>query len=88
MARSRSNDEKEVPLFLLPHAIARQIRKTGDRIYRISVKRTHYHHYNVSVRTKTLPKELVPGRTIACEPEIRPMPGRRGVAGGADGGCF
>jgi hypothetical protein len=61
MDRTYSNEEKEIPLYLLPHAIARQIRKTGDRIYRISVKRTHYHHYNVSVRTKALPRELLPG---------------------------
>lgn len=58
--RVRSNDEREVPLFLIPQVIARQIHRSHDRIYRISVKRTHWHHYNISVRTKSLPRELAP----------------------------
>jgi hypothetical protein len=82
MARDRSNDEKEIPLFLIPRIIAMQIKKTGDRIYRISVKRTHWHHYNVSVRTKALPKELGPGRTAVALSQALPGPGKRGVAGG------
>jgi hypothetical protein len=60
MPRKRLNDEKEIPLHLLPFVIARQIRKTGDRIYRISVKRTHWHRYNVSVRSRTVVRELAP----------------------------
>jgi hypothetical protein len=62
MDRIRLNEETGIPLFLLPHAIARQIKKRGDLIYRISVKRTNMHHYSVSVRTKSLPRELMPGR--------------------------
>ena len=62
MDRVRLNEETGIPLFLLPHAIARQIKKRGDLIYRISVKRTNRHHYSVSVRTKSLPRELMPGR--------------------------
>jgi len=27
-------------------------------VYRISVVRTHYHHYNISVRTRLPPREL------------------------------
>jgi len=83
--RIYSNDEREVPLFLLPHVIARQIKKTGDRIYRISVKRTHWHHYNVSVRTKSLPQELLPGRCSVLSPGI-PGPGSRGTVTSAEGG--
>ena len=64
MVRIRANDAKEIPLFLLPRIIAEQVLKTGDRIYRISVKRTEHHHYSVSVRTKTLPRELRPGRKV------------------------
>ena len=62
MDRVRLNEISGIPLFLLPHAIAQQIKKTGDRIYRISVKRTHLHHYNLSVRIKSLPRELAPGK--------------------------
>jgi len=62
MSKSKSVTEGEIPLYLLPRAIARQINRFGDSVYRISVKRTHWHHYNISVRTKSLPKELVPCR--------------------------
>jgi len=62
MPKSKSVTEGEIPLYLLPHVITRQICRIGDSVYRISVKRTHWHHYNISVRTKSLPKELAPVR--------------------------
>jgi len=80
MGRIRLNDEREIPLFLLPHIISKQIRKTGSRIYRISVKRTHWHHYNVSVRTKALPRELAPGREVSAPAQAPPGPGNRNAA--------
>jgi len=84
--RSRANDEKEVPLFLLPHVIAKQIGLIGDKVYRISVKRTHWHHYNVSVRTRALPRELMPGRNILVSPGTPVHPGTRRTSTGAEGG--
>ena len=62
ISKSRSVTEGEIPLYLLPRAIARQINRMGDSVYRVSVKRTHWHHYNISTRTKSLPKELAPLR--------------------------
>jgi hypothetical protein len=59
MPKSKSVTESGIPLYLLPGTIARHINRIGDPVYRISVKRTHWHHYNISVRTKSLPKELV-----------------------------
>jgi len=61
MAKSKSVTESEIPLYLLPRALAHQINRIGDSVYRISVKRTHWHHYNISIRTRSLPKELAPG---------------------------
>jgi len=61
MTKSKSSTVGEIPLYLLPRALAHQIIRMGDSVYRISVKRTHWHHYNVSVRTRSLPKELAPG---------------------------
>ena len=86
MARDRSNDETEIPLFLLPLIILKQIRKTGDRIYRISVKRTHWHHYNVSVRTKSPARELAPVRSAVLLPGVQPPLANRGAATGSGGG--
>ena len=56
-----------IPLYLIPQAVTRLIRKRGGKVSRISVVRTHYHHYNVSVRTRSLPKELRPEREPAPE---------------------
>lgn len=63
LVKGRSRTENEIPLHLLPHAIARKVREWGDIIYRISIRRTHWHHYNVIVRTKTLARELAPRMT-------------------------
>lgn len=65
MTKAKSMRATEIPLNLVPYAIARLIRERGEKVYRISVKRTHYHHYNISVRTRLLPKELRPVREYA-----------------------
>jgi hypothetical protein len=67
MTARRSTRETEIPLYLIPHVIARQIKERGDDVYRISVVRTHHHHYNVSVRTRSLKRELQPAREPAPE---------------------
>lgn len=61
----------EIPLYLLPEVIARFIRTKGEAVYRVSIARTHWHHYNVSVRTKPVRKELAP-QPVAV---ISPVPG-------------
>ena len=53
MTARRSTSETEIPLYLIPHVIARQIKERGDDVYRISVKRTHWHHYTIKVRCST-----------------------------------
>ena len=71
MPKSKSVTEREIPLYLLPRAIALQINRRGDSVYRISVKRTHWHHYNISVRTRSLPKELAAPRPVKqASPEV------------------
>jgi hypothetical protein len=60
MSRHMSCRAFEIPLYLIPKAIARLIQLKGAAVYRISVVRTHWHHYNVSVRTKRIRKELAP----------------------------
>ncbi|MDP3395139.1 MAG: hypothetical protein Q8S57_00495 [Methanoregula sp.] len=74
MKQSRSVKEISVPLYLLPREIAYQINEMGDSVYRISVKRTHNHHYNISVRVRALPKELEPACScIVYVPAIRSL---------------
>jgi hypothetical protein len=87
MTKSISVTEGGIPLYLLPRAIARQICRIGDSVYRISVKRTHWHHYNISVRTKSLPKELAPARVMRREGTGDTLTGNRQNTGDLDLGC-
>lgn len=68
MRQQRSGTGNEIPLRLLSKAVAQKVRKWGDAVYRISVKRTHWHHYNVTVRTKPVPRELAPQITAGLSP--------------------
>jgi len=81
MTKLTSVQEAEIPLWLLPQAIARLIRQKGDAVYRISVKRTHWHHYNVSIRTKRIVKELRPECSAVIEPVTTPLTRKRGRGG-------
>ncbi len=63
MTARRSATETGFPLYLIPHAIARQIHRQGGRVNRISVKRVCLHRYTITVRTKSLKRELRPGRS-------------------------
>jgi len=87
MQRNRSVTQGGVPLYLLPRSIAFQINRFGDSVYRVSVKRTHWHHYNISVRTKSLPRELAPPRVIQREGFEDPGAGLRYSTHEPDRGC-
>jgi hypothetical protein len=71
LTRRRSRTEGEIPLHILPQVITRTIREWGDALYRISVKRTHWHHFNVAVRTRPIPKELKPRKVVTVSPELQ-----------------
>lgn len=81
MTRRRSRTEGEIPLHILPLVIIRTIREWGDALYRISVKRTHWHHFNVTVRTRPIPKELRPVKVTEISPDKRRGTGKRLRAG-------
>jgi len=81
LTRRRSRTEGEIPLWLLPLALARTVREWGDALYRISVKRTHWHHFNVTVRTRPIPKELRPEVVTTIVPDTRVGTGKRSRAG-------
>jgi hypothetical protein len=87
MPKSKSVTEGGIPLYLLPRAIARQINRIGDSVYRVSVKRTHWHHYNISIRTKSLPRELAPPRITVMGGSRDSIMEHRNNAGEPDPGC-
>jgi hypothetical protein len=82
MTKSKALSAVSVPLYLLPRTIAHQLRLFGNAVYRISVKRTHRHQYNVTVRTKSVSRELrpVPVATVEAAPVNSRGIRRRGEA--------
>jgi hypothetical protein len=54
---SKSNPfiEQDIPLYLVPHIIARAIWHQGEQTFRISVIRTKLHYYTIRMRTARLP---------------------------------
>ena len=81
MTRRRSRTESGIPLWLLPQALARKVREWGDGLYRISVKRTHWHHFNVTVRTRPIPKELATVEVATISPDTPGGTKKRSRAG-------
>jgi hypothetical protein len=57
--------EQDIPLYLVPHIIARAIWQRGDETFRISVIRTKKHYYTIRLRTTRQPagKETKSGAT-------------------------
>jgi hypothetical protein len=81
VTKRRSRTASEIPLWLLPQALVRTVREWGDALYRISVKRTHWHHFNVSVRTRPIPKELKPVEVATISTNSPDSSGKRSRAG-------
>lgn len=54
--------EPDVPLFLVPHVIMKQIRASGEDLDGVAVKRTTRHFYTVSVRTRPVNREYASER--------------------------
>ena len=51
----------DVPLFMVPHLVRWRVKEFGQRLYRVSVARTHWHHYTVKVRCRCYRE--IPART-------------------------
>jgi hypothetical protein len=50
--------ERDIPLFLIPHVLLREVRRHGERLERVIVRKTRSHFYNISIRTRPIKREL------------------------------
>jgi hypothetical protein len=48
----------KVPLFLIPSVVGKKVKEAGEELVRIVVKKVNRHYYNVSVRTRSICREL------------------------------
>jgi len=69
----------EVPLFLISHVIQNGIRMHGEEVERVTIKKTFMHVYTVSMRTRSIKRELRPKVPYAKIPAPRSQV-RRGPA--------
>ena len=58
MPRRRTENEGEVPLWLIPQVILQWIKKFGEELEWIRVKRTNHRYYTVSIRTRPTKREF------------------------------
>jgi hypothetical protein len=58
MPRRQTTVERDIPLFIVPHMIMKRIRKHGENLERVIVRKSGSHYYNISIRTRPVKREL------------------------------
>lgn len=62
MPRRAAIVHPNVPLFLIPPVIHEAVTNAGEELERIVVRKSNRHFYTVSVRTRSIKRELRPCR--------------------------
>jgi len=57
MPRRLATVERDIPLFLIPHVLLREVRRHGEELERVIVRKTSSHFYNISIRTRPIKRE-------------------------------
>jgi hypothetical protein len=58
MPRRSATVERDIPLFLIPHVLLREVRSHGEELERVIIRKTRSHFYNISIRTRLIKREL------------------------------
>jgi hypothetical protein len=58
MPRRSATVERDIPLFLIPHVLLREVRSHGEELERVIIRKTRSHFYNISIRTRPIKREL------------------------------
>lgn len=66
----------DIPLFLIPHVIQNGILIHGEEVERVTIRKTFTHVYSMSIRTRSVKRELRPAIPHAKYPAQRSK-GRR-----------
>jgi hypothetical protein len=68
MPRRQTTTNREIPLFIVPHVIMQRIRRHGENLERVIVRKSGSHYYNISIRTRPVKRELKARATDAGAP--------------------
>lgn len=58
MARKPTKVERDIPLYLIPDIVKREVRTHGEELDWIWVRTTGSHFYNIRIRTRPIRREL------------------------------
>nr|WP_321352639.1 hypothetical protein [uncultured Methanoregula sp.] len=58
MPRRPTGTEADIPLYLLPHIVQKNIQQHGEEVEWLMAKRTSHHFYQVKIRTRPVSREL------------------------------
>ena len=58
MARQPTKVERNIPLWLIPDIVKREVRTNGEELDWVFVRKTGSHFYNIRIRTKPVRREL------------------------------
>jgi len=74
MPRQPATVGRDISLYLIPPIVLRGVRTHGKELERVIVRKTRRHSYNVSIRTRSIERELKRGKKYASgtpEADIR-----------------
>jgi hypothetical protein len=49
--------ERDIPLFLIPHVLLREVPRDGKELERVIIRKTSSHFYNISIRTRPIKRK-------------------------------
>lgn len=58
MPHRQTTTDRKIPLFIVPHMIMKRIRRHGEALERVIVRKSGSHYYNISIRTRPVKREL------------------------------
>ena len=58
MPRRPLKTERDIPLYLIPRIVKREVSTHGEELERVIVRKTGCHFYNISIRTRPAKREL------------------------------
>ena len=80
MPRREAVITPKAPLSLISAIVKKEVKKAGEELVRIVVKKVGRHYYNVSVRTRSISRELSVSFSFGRPSRLKKPPGMRPAA--------
>jgi hypothetical protein len=74
MPRRPAEVTPRIPLFLIGAVVSKEVKKAGEELMRIVIKKVKGHYFDISVRTRSVCRALHAHTTRAETPNIFEVP--------------